>query len=119
MEPADNSVITDPKPTFRGTAEAGSTVTVSVYGALAGITTADGSGSWSYMPVEALSEGFHTVYATAMDAAGNRSTSSAILHFTVNSASSSGNGAAIQGSASVQAGKPLDLILVAQLRYYH
>ncbi|MFK7693136.1 Ig-like domain-containing protein [Paenibacillus sp. HJGM_3] len=67
MEPADNSVIGNPKPTFRGTAEAGSTVTVSVYGALAGITTADGSGNWSHMPVEALSEGFHTVSATATD----------------------------------------------------
>ena len=69
--------------TLSGTAEANSTVTVSVTGATTAkyTTTADASGNWS-QPIGQLADGGYTCSATATDAAGNTSASSA-LKFTV------------------------------------
>ena len=52
-------------PTFTGSAEAGSTVTVLVNGAPAGATTADASGNWTFTPTTALAQGSYAITATA------------------------------------------------------
>ncbi|ADO70145.1 adventurous gliding motility protein AgmC [Stigmatella aurantiaca] len=69
--PANGAVLTDTTPTYSGTAEAGSTVTVIVDGAPVGTTTASAGGSWSFTPTAPLADGSHTVKATATDAVGN------------------------------------------------
>lgn len=85
--PADGSVTADSTPTYAGTAEPGSTVTVSVDGAAAGTTTADGTtGAWTLTPATPLADGPHAVLATATDAAGNPSPPSAENAFTVDTA---------------------------------
>ncbi|SEU16517.1 adventurous gliding motility protein AgmC [Stigmatella erecta] len=69
--PANGSILTDTTPTYSGTAEAGTTVTVIVDGVPAGTTPADASGNWSFTPTAPLLDGSHTVRATATDAVGN------------------------------------------------
>jgi MYXO-CTERM domain-containing protein len=83
LTPAHNSTGTDTTPTYTGTAEAGSTVTIIVDGASVGTTTADASGNWSFTPTAPLATGQHTVKATATDAAGNTSPDSATNTFTL------------------------------------
>ena len=56
--------------TLTGTAEANSTVKVFDGATLLGSATADGTGAWSYTTA-ALSNGAHSLTATATDAAGN------------------------------------------------
>jgi hypothetical protein len=68
----------DATPTFDGTAEAGSTVSVFDGATLLGRTTADAAGDWSYTAT-ALDDGDHSITATATDAAGNASPASAPL----------------------------------------
>ncbi|MEW5562731.1 Ig-like domain-containing protein [Enterobacter asburiae] len=63
----------DTRPTLNGTAEAGSVVTIYDNGQKIGETTADGQGNWSFTPESDLSEGEHSLTATATDAAGNTS----------------------------------------------
>ncbi|MFP2924194.1 Ig-like domain-containing protein [Pyxidicoccus sp. 3LG] len=72
-------------PAIGGTAEAGSTVTVTVDSRVVGTALADGAGHWSLTPSTALSQGAHAVSAAATDAAGNQGTSSADRAFTVDS----------------------------------
>ncbi|MCT4708625.1 Ig-like domain-containing protein [Enterobacteriaceae bacterium H16N7] len=67
----------DTTPTINGTAEAGATVNVYNNGVLMGTTTANGSGSWSYTPAGALTEGSHAFTATATNANGTGSFSTA------------------------------------------
>ncbi|MFZ5443974.1 MAG: Ig-like domain-containing protein, partial [Myxococcota bacterium] len=81
--PANGSSTNDTTPTYAGTAEANATVTVIVDGVTVGTTTANASGAWSLTPTTALAAGAHTVRATATDAAGNVSPSSATNAFTV------------------------------------
>ncbi|MDX9749042.1 MAG: Ig-like domain-containing protein, partial [Paludibacter sp.] len=78
-----DNVTSDNTPTFTGTAEANSTVTVisSVNGTL-GTTTADGSGNWSYT-AGTMTSGAHNITATATDAAGNTSSASSSLSITI------------------------------------
>lgn len=80
--PAGGGILATDRPQVEGTAEAGSTVTVLVDGAAAGVTTADESGVWSLV-TPALAAGAHTVTATAADAAGNVSAASAAIPFIV------------------------------------
>ena len=70
-------------PTISGTAEAGSTVDVRIDGQLVCSVIADMTGAWSCTQMQPLPAGNHVVTATATDAAGNRSTPSADLSFTV------------------------------------
>jgi hypothetical protein len=57
---ASDGITRNVQPTFIGTAQAGSTVTVYVDTVSVGTTTADGSGAWSFtLPV--LSEGSHAL----------------------------------------------------------
>ncbi|MFB0827420.1 Ig-like domain-containing protein [Chromobacterium violaceum] len=71
------------QPTVQGTAEAGSTVTVYVDGTAVGTATADGSGAWTYNLTSSLSEGNHSIRATATDTAGNASGQSSAYNITV------------------------------------
>jgi hypothetical protein len=72
-----------PRPTLSGTAERGSIVTVSVDGQETGSASVDTAGLWSFTPSTVLRDGTHTASATATDQAGNKSPSSALLSFIV------------------------------------
>jgi large repetitive protein len=80
---SSDDVTSNTTPTFTGTAEAGSTVTLydTDGTTVLGTATATG-GAWS-ITSSALSEGSHTLTATATDAAGNVSTASSGLVATV------------------------------------
>jgi hypothetical protein len=65
-----------------GTAEAGATVTVYDGATKLGTALASGAGAWSYT-LGTLSDGAHSLTATATDAAGNTGPASAALAFTV------------------------------------
>jgi MYXO-CTERM domain-containing protein len=70
-------------PTASGTAEPGSTVTVSIDGSTACTAVADAAGAWACSVNPALGTGSHTLTATANDAAGNTSPASPTVTFTV------------------------------------
>ncbi|MFP2934636.1 Ig-like domain-containing protein, partial [Pyxidicoccus sp. 3LG] len=72
--PADGAVVTNPVVTYTGTAEPGATVTVVVDGQQVGVVTAAGDGSWSVPSSATLTDGPHTVTATADDGQGNTAT---------------------------------------------
>jgi hypothetical protein len=74
-------------PTFTGTAEAGSTVTIFSDGVAVGSGAATG-GSYS-IATSALSGGIHSITATATDPAGNISAASAGLSVTIDTAAPS------------------------------
>jgi len=80
--PANGAVLATNKPAISGTAEAGSTVTVSVDAVAIGSVAAT-NGSWSFVPATALADGTHTVAAKATDAVGNSSSGSNPKTFTV------------------------------------
>ncbi|UOQ96787.1 Ig-like domain-containing protein [Hymenobacter sp. 5317J-9] len=63
--PANGSLTNDNTPTYTGTAQANATVSVIVDGASIGTTTANASGNWTLTQPTALSQGSHTVRATA------------------------------------------------------
>jgi len=69
---SSDGVTADTSPTFTGTAEAGSLVTLRANGTQLGTALTNGAGYWS-MTTEDLTEGSHTVTATAGDQAGNDS----------------------------------------------
>lgn len=97
---ADN-ITNDTTPTFTGTAEAGSTVSLyDTYGStLLGEATADGSGNWS-ITSSALLPGVHTLTAKATDSAGNVSIASAGLTVTVDTNPPSKPAAPVLATAS-------------------
>ena len=68
--------------TLTGTAEANSTVKVYDGATLLGSAVANGSGAWSYTTA-ALSNGAHSLTATATDAAGNTGVASTALAVTI------------------------------------
>jgi bacillolysin len=80
--PANGSLLTTATPTYSGTAVAGSTVTVYVDGSSIGSTTATG-GNWSKLQPAALSQGAHSVYATAQASGSAVSANSNTNSFTV------------------------------------
>ncbi len=84
-----DNITNDNTPTFNGTAEANATVTVisSVDGTL-GTTTANGSGNWTYTS-GTLSQGSHSITATARDAANNTSSASSALSIVIDTAAPS------------------------------
>ena len=71
--------------TLTGTAEANSTVKVYDGATLLGTATANGTGAWSYTTA-ALSNGTHSLTATATDAAGNTGAASTAMSVTVDTA---------------------------------
>ncbi len=72
--PGNGATVTDPVVTYSGTAEPGATVTVVVDGNTVGTVTADANGNWSVAVLTPLSDGVHTVTATARDAQGHTAT---------------------------------------------
>ena len=72
----DITNVTDP--TFKGVAEHGSTVSVQIDGKPAGTALANAAGAWSLTPVTALSDGSHSITATAIDVAGNTSSAASL-----------------------------------------
>ncbi|MDX1537089.1 DUF4347 domain-containing protein, partial [Arsukibacterium sp.] len=93
-----DNITSDATPTFTGTAEASSTVTVisSVSGTL-GTTTADGSGNWSFTAA-GMSAGAHFITATATDASANTSVASSGLSITIDTSSAAVTSIAPTGS---------------------
>ena len=84
VTPLQNSVLNTQLPGFSGSnAEANSTVTVRENGVQVCATLASAIGAWSCASSTALSEGPHTVTATAIDAAGNTGPASAGRTFSV------------------------------------
>jgi hypothetical protein len=82
--PINNGVITTTKPTISGEAEPNSTVTIYVDGVATGTTTtADANGHYTYTFNPALSQGAHSITATATDAAGNTSAPGGPLTFSI------------------------------------
>jgi Ca2+-binding RTX toxin-like protein len=73
-----DNITTDTTPTFTGTAEPGTTVTLFSDGTPVGSAVADGSGNWTITSA-ALSLGNHLITAQASDAAGNTSPLSSAL----------------------------------------
>ncbi|MEZ0540627.1 cellulose binding domain-containing protein [Fibrella arboris] len=65
LAPANGSSQNPIRPTYTGTAPASSTVTVYVDGARIGSATATGGGGFSFLQPTNLTEGTHSVYATA------------------------------------------------------
>ena len=78
-----DNITNNTTPTFIGTAEANSTVTLtsSVNGNI-GTTTADGAGNWT-LSASSLSQGNHNITATATDGGGNSSPASPALGITI------------------------------------
>lgn len=79
----DTGVTDDTKPTFSGTAQAGSTVrlyegTLQVGEGVVGLY-----GRWSIITTSSLSDGTHNIYATATNAAGNVSPQTGLYTFRV------------------------------------
>lgn len=83
--PSNGATVLTASPAPSGTAEPASTVTVIIDGNASGTTTADGAGNWNFTIPAPLSQGVHTIRATATDAAGNVSPSSVTNSFTVDS----------------------------------
>ncbi|WP_158617679.1 Ig-like domain-containing protein [Corallococcus sp. CA049B] len=82
--PAQNAQLNTATPTFTGTAEAGSTVTVREGTTVLCTTTANAvTGAWSCASGVTLGSGPHTVTATARDAVGNTGPASAGRTFVV------------------------------------
>ncbi len=84
--PATGSVVNESTPTIGGTAEPNSTVTVSEAGTPVCTATANGSGAWNCLPGTPLSDGEHTITASATDVAGNSGPASQPVDFTVDTA---------------------------------
>ena len=76
------SITSDNTLTLTGSAEANATVKVYDGATLLGSATADGSGNWSYTTA-ALTNGAHSLTATATDVAGNTSAASSALSVTI------------------------------------
>lgn len=66
-------IIDDAAPTFNGTAEPGSVITIYDGEDELGQVTADKDGNWSYTPTTNLTDGEHSITLTATDEAGNES----------------------------------------------
>lgn len=79
----DQNPTADNTPTVTGTAEANSTVTIIIDGAPAGTATANASGNYTFTVPTPLADGTHAFTATATDAVGNSSGSSAVLNITI------------------------------------
>ena len=75
--------IDDPAPTFTGTAEPGTLITIYDGESKLGSVTADEDGNWSYTPTTNLVDGEHNISVTSTDAAGNESSHSQVWNFTL------------------------------------
>jgi hypothetical protein len=81
--PAGGSTTSSATPTISGTSESGVLVKVSEGVTTVGQAIADSSGNWTLTSATPLADGSHTVTAVAVDPAGNTSSASAPVSFTV------------------------------------
>ncbi|UXM96178.1 Ig-like domain-containing protein [Bartonella sp. HY329] len=79
----NGGITNDATPEFKGTAEAGSKISIYVDGTVVGTTTTGTDGKWSIELGTNLSDGVHRVQITATDAAGNESGKTSEFSFTV------------------------------------
>ncbi|EAW9075485.1 biofilm-associated protein BapA, partial [Salmonella enterica] len=70
---ANGQTTNDSRPTLSGTAEAGARVEVFDNGVSLGLATLQSNGSWTFTPLQNLSEGAHRLTVIATDAKGNAS----------------------------------------------
>ncbi|MBA7773087.1 MULTISPECIES: BapA/Bap/LapF family large adhesin [Enterobacter] len=70
-------------PVLAGTGEPGGTITIYDNGVAIGTTTVQPNGTWSVTPDNPLPEGTHSITVSETDAAGNQSTTSQPITFTV------------------------------------
>jgi hypothetical protein len=81
---SSDGITSDPTLVLNGTAEANSTVSVTLIGTGVIGTTADASGNWSYdYTATSLADGSYSFTASATDAAGNTSPASATFAVTI------------------------------------
>ncbi|MCP3161380.1 Ig-like domain-containing protein [Myxococcus qinghaiensis] len=71
-KPAQNATLTDSTPEISGTAEADSTVFITMDGTRLPGVIVDGAGNWTYEPPAAISHGRHDIQVQATDLAGNQ-----------------------------------------------
>lgn len=83
LVPASGAQLSASPAAISGTAEPDSQVTVREGSTELCTATTDAAGQWSCAPSTTLTEGAHSVTATAVDSAGNTSPSSSLLTFTV------------------------------------
>lgn len=81
--PTNGTVTNNNTPTITGTAEANSIVKVYDGTTLIGTANTDGNGNWTLIPTTALSDGTHTITATATSATGNVSSPSDAVNITI------------------------------------
>ncbi|QVV61185.1 BapA/Bap/LapF family large adhesin [Leclercia sp. Colony189] len=79
----NGGITNDTRPTFNGTGEAGSIVTILVDGEAVGTAVVNAAGNWTFTPDTALAEGLRSVTFTATDPAGNTGPASAAFTLTV------------------------------------
>lgn len=79
----NQDITDDSTPTLTGRAEAGATVVVSDSGVVIGSTTVSADGRWSFTPSPVLKDGLHSFTTVVKDAAGQSSTVSDAIAFTV------------------------------------
>lgn len=97
VSPSNDSTTTEDKPTIRGKAAPGATVTVTIYSTPQTITlTADANGNWSYTPDTALEAGPHNIVASVTDQTGQ--TQTATTAFIVASSTLAGQEVPVSGT---------------------
>lgn len=101
LTPAKNTSVVQTKPTIKGKAPPGSTITITVYSTPQTTTViADANGNWSYTPQSALDSGPHNVVASAVDPITGKTVTSS-SNFIVASGAQSATQSAIPISGSV------------------
>ena len=70
-DPGNNHEALSLAPEFSGTAEAGSTLVISIDGVTVASVVADSNGTWSWTPQSAINSGDHIISVVATDKAGN------------------------------------------------
>ena len=78
-----DNITSNNRPTWTGTAEPGSRVSLFDGATLLGVATADASGKWSFTVTTALADGSHVISARATDAANNTGPASGGLALTI------------------------------------
>ncbi len=95
----------DARPTFSGSGEAGSTITIYDNGTAIGTAQVNGDGSWSFIPATALGEGAHQITTRATDGAGNTGPASPAFSLTVDTiAPNAPSGVTVSDTTGTQQG---------------
>ncbi len=81
--PSSGTITNNNKPSISGTTVPFAKVYVLFDALFGGIATADGSGAWTYTPVNSIVDGPHLVSANSTDAAGNASVFSGTKNYTI------------------------------------